>query len=379
MNTLRLIYRLIKKRKGSLVLLAIEIIISSIVMLSLLGKIVYSYENKELAKSFDGKNMYYFSPYSYYEDFDTKKLLDDNKVKNTKVCINHQLELKLKNGETLDALGYNKVMLEKMKLKILNGVNINNYKGTNTPIIGVGKKYRIGDKLVLSNGKICEVVSIIDDNSSVVNFNKFANSGRSSMEDIIAPIKGFSIIMPFDEKYDNSFVEYDAPQESQMIYFDDDPKTIEKSLKDYGDLTSMEDMQKNYIKDKEEFLYTNGLIGIIFFVLTITGVGGINYIQSEKNEKFYTVMFMLGMSKGKCMLVEAANTFIVIGVSFIAMVLFGGSIAEVTSPNATGKLEIWMYILIMAHLTLIYLISAVPFIRKSSQINVIELYKKNRE
>ena len=65
MNTLRIAYRLTKKRKWSLFLLTVEIIICSIVILSTLGKIFYYFETKDLAHSFDGKNIYYFSPYTY--------------------------------------------------------------------------------------------------------------------------------------------------------------------------------------------------------------------------------------------------------------------------------------------------------------------------
>lgn len=46
MNTLRIAYRLTKKRKWSLFLLTVEIIICSIVILSTLGKIFYYFETK---------------------------------------------------------------------------------------------------------------------------------------------------------------------------------------------------------------------------------------------------------------------------------------------------------------------------------------------
>ena len=75
MNTLRIAYRLTKKRKWSLFLLTVEIIICSIVILSTLGKIFYYFETKDLAYSFDGKNIYYFSPYTYYDDFPLKSYL----------------------------------------------------------------------------------------------------------------------------------------------------------------------------------------------------------------------------------------------------------------------------------------------------------------
>ena len=60
MNTLRIAYRLTKKRKWSLFLLTVEIIICSIVILSTLGKIFYYFETKDLAYSFDGKKYIIF-------------------------------------------------------------------------------------------------------------------------------------------------------------------------------------------------------------------------------------------------------------------------------------------------------------------------------
>ena len=116
-----------------------------------------------------------------------------------------------------------------------------------------------------------------------------------------------------------------------------------KMLSDYGAITSVEQMQENYNKSNREFLFTNGIVGIVFLFLTMTGIGGINYIQSKNNDKFYTILFMLGMNKNKRMLIETLNTFSVIGISAITMLIFGGKIAAITSPKGVGRIENWMY------------------------------------
>ena len=56
---------------------------------------------------------------------------------------------------------------------------------------------------------------------------------------------------------------------------------------------------------------------------------------------------MLGMNKNKRMLIETLNTFSVIGISAITMLIFGGKIAAITSPKGVGRIENWMYIVVL--------------------------------
>ncbi|MFQ6932102.1 MAG: hypothetical protein ACLRR3_14095 [Eubacterium sp.] len=181
--------------------------------------------------------------------------------------------------------------------------------------------------------------------------------------------------------YNNSeIVKMDLPQDSQMIYCNGKKyQSAIKMLSDYGAITSVEQMQENYNKSNREFLFTNGIVGIVFLFLTMTGIGGINYIQSKNNDKFYTILFMLGMNKNKRMLIGTLNTFSVIGISAITMLIFGGKIAAITSPKGVGRIENWMYIVVVINLCFIYAVSSFDFIKKSGKSNIIELYKKNKE
>lgn len=384
MNTLRIAYRLTKKRKWSLSLLTVEIIICSIVILSTLGKIFYYFETKDLAYSFDGKNIYYFSPYTYYDDFSAEELLSQKGFKNVEVCEMHELKIESKSDSAIAVIGYDDIIMKKLKLNIIEGQNISSYTGDNIPVIAMGNRFRVGDTIVLSDKQICEVVGKISEDSSVVRFNASASSGKSSIEEILATVRGCDLIMPYGPNcsyYNNSeIVKMDFPQDSQMIYCNGKKyQSAIKMLSDYGAITSVEQMQENYNKSNREFLFTNGIVGIVFLFLTMTGIGGINYIQSKNNDKFYTILFMLGMNKNKRMLIETLNTFSVIGISAITMLIFGGKIAAITSPKGVGRIENWMYIVVVINLCFIYAVSSFDFIKKSGKSNIIELYKKNKE
>ena len=179
MNTLRIAYRLTKKRKWSLFLLTVEIIICSIVILSTLGKIFYYFETKDLAYSFDGKNIYYFSPYTYYDDFSAEELLSQKGFKNVEVCEMHELKIESKSDSAIAVIGYDDIIMKKLKLNIIEGQNISSYTGDNIPVIAMGNRFRVGDTIVLSDKQICEVVGKISEDSSVVRFNASASSGKS--------------------------------------------------------------------------------------------------------------------------------------------------------------------------------------------------------
>lgn len=59
----------------------------------------------------------------------------------------------------------------------------------------------------------------------------------------------------------------DFPQDSQMIYCNGKKyQSAIKMLSDYGAITSVEQMQENYNKSNREFLFTNGIVGIVFLL-----------------------------------------------------------------------------------------------------------------
>ena len=163
-----------------------------------------------------------------------------------------------------------------------------------------------------------------------------------------------------------------------------DGKVINDYLNEHNDDLDYEIDNRFYLKDFKEQLKTNEGITIYSneapkLDIDIVMKNGNIYIQSKNNDKFYTILFMLGMNKNKRMLIETLNTFSVIGISAITMLIFGGKIAAITSPKGVGRIENWMYIVVVINLCFIYAVSSFDFIKKSGKSNIIELYKKNKE
>lgn len=79
------------------------------------------------------------------------------------------------------------------------------------------------------------------------------------------------------------------------------------------------------------------------------------------------------------MVLEAVNTFAVIGVSYLMFLLADDKIAPLITSVRSGKIHGWMYGGVVLYFTLVYLLTSFSSIRAAARCNVIELYKKEKE
>ena len=82
----------------------------------------------------------------------------------------HELKIESKSDSAIAVIGYDDIIMKKLKLNIIEGQNISSYTGDNIPVIAMGNRFRVGDTIVLSDKQICEVVGKISEDSSVVRF-----------------------------------------------------------------------------------------------------------------------------------------------------------------------------------------------------------------
>ncbi|MCR5836142.1 MAG: ABC transporter permease [Lachnospiraceae bacterium] len=384
MNTLRMALKLIKKKRWALLLLSIEMIISSVVILSIVGRMEHIEKTKGLIHIFDGTGALYFHTYLYYSpDTDVLDSMDSSIKNKVQISSMYEMYLNLDNSSALNALAYDELIIDRMKPKMNEGIWISEYSGDNVPIVTIGDDYHVGDIVKLSNAQTCEVVGTLSSQSYVICYHGGSDSGKASYINLMKRASDFSVIIPYgDGKYKS--VNKDAlddlfDEEKKMVYAQksDFPEVIEE-LKKWGYVSSIEQMQENFSSDNREFMYTNGMVALIFFVLTVIGIGGINFIQGENNMKTYTIMYMLGMTRRKCMFIEALNTFSVIGISFAAFVLLSKKIIPVATDN-NSETDWRIYIFILLFYVFIYAISSLPAIIRAGKYNIIELYKKGKE
>lgn len=86
MKLIVIIMKMAQKRKSSLLLIMIEMVISCIVFASIAGKMVYLKESRKIADTFQGTNSYYYAPFMCYSDeFDIQKYMDQELREHTVV------------------------------------------------------------------------------------------------------------------------------------------------------------------------------------------------------------------------------------------------------------------------------------------------------
>lgn len=384
MNRIRIAWRLITRRKWTVFLLAVEIILSSVVLLGMAGRLIFIKDAIQITETFQGEDAYYFTPRSYYSpDFEVESYISPRLREKYEKSEIHTVEYEKKDGAFLNAMVYDDFLIDHVEIAMEAGVWFTEYEGEAVPAVVIGGGCGAGEYIELKNGQSCLVIGVISRDTYVAAFEQSASSGMASLENLVASNVGYDIIVPCaGSRYGSirgGLAEERQPSEIFVIKDKGAARALQEELLQYGDISSIDEMKQNYAADNRDFGITNGIIALVFLVLTMVGIGGLNGIQSLKNAKIYAVLYILGLSRRKCMILEAINTFVVIGVSFLVFLLVDDKIAPLITPVRSGKIYGWMYGGIVLYFALIYLLTSFSSIRAAARCDVIELYRKEKE
>ncbi|MCI8592587.1 MAG: hypothetical protein HFI88_09645 [Lachnospiraceae bacterium] len=384
MNRIRIAWRLIGRRKWTVFLLAVEIVLSSIVLLGMAGRLLFMRDAIRITETFQGEDAYYFTPRSYYSpDFEVENYLSPPLKDQFEKSAIHTMRFETKEGTVLNAMAYDDLLIGHVKIAMDEGVWFTEYEGEAVPAVAIGGGYGTGEYIGLKNGQSCFVIGVISSDTYVAEFEQSASSGMASLENLVSSNVGYEIIIPYGgSRYGTLRGGAMEERQASEVFMPRDKnvaKALEAELLQYGDVSSVDEMKKNYAADNREFMVTNGIIALVFLVLTVVGIGGLNGIQSLKNAKIYVILYILGFSRRKCMVLEAVNTFAVIGVSYLMFLLADDKIAPLITSVRSGKIHGWMYGGVVLYFTLVYLLTSFSSIRAAARCNVIELYKKEKE
>lgn len=156
-------------------------------------------------------------------------------------------------------------------------------------------------------------------------------------------------------------------------------KAIIDKLKKYGNISSIYEMEQNFKQNNREYFMVNGILLFVFSFLTIVGIFGTNGIWYIKNQKNYTIYYMLGLSNQKCRILEAINTFLVIGLSYsVFLVLYEMFFKEYLLLQAS-EWKLWILIILFFYYIEIYGVTSIVFIKKAGKNDIMDLYKKGNE
>ncbi len=388
MKLIVIIMKMAQKRKSSLLLIMIEMVISCIVFASIAGKMVYLKESRKIADTFQGTNSYYYAPFMCYSDeFDIQKYMDQELREHTVVGSVYTAGLRTAAGAFLPVLGYTDVVISCMKPRMQSGRWFTKKEaavGSVYPAVAVGSKYAAGDVVELEGGKTVKIIGTIQEGSYIVMFRSWANSGKASLEHFISKASKIALILPYGSETYHSLpvdsFEKEIVQAARILQAlnQEFADKLERFALKYGEVSSIQQMQENYQKDNEEYYVMNGMILIIFSILTAVGMLGVNGIQSVENERTYTIYYMLGLNRAKCMLIEAVNTFLVVGLSYLVFLAayYGGLLNGISEHASDASAKVLL--LIFVYLLFLYAATSFSFIYQAGKHNVMELYKRGK-
>lgn len=388
MNILQLSIRLIWKRKYTYLLLMFQMIVSTIIFVSLVGKMQNIVDSRNVANIFNSENSLYFTPYTYYDtnEFDINEVL--KKDCNYRIGKVFNLNFKTEHSESVFAYGYNDTIIDYTNIELVKGEWFNKDKQYKyIPIISVGQKYPVGHIIslqTLQNNKSfnCQVIGTIKENEYITTFMSGGSKGNASLENIVSNANA-DFIVPFNCNQYLSFGEndmefYNNNYGNIIIYEKSDELKICSKLSQFGEVSKIEEMIENFRNDNRDYFLSNGIVLIIFTMLCIAGIGGINSMLNIENKRRFSLYFMCGMTSKMCGLVEGLRSGVVVITSYIISIcIFKYTNCVNLFPPNLYSINSETFFYIMIYMAIIYAITSVAFIMKYKKQNLIEIYREN--
>ena len=381
MKTLKLSFDLMIKSLKYYTIHIFEIIIVSFILLSLAGKVQSVLQIRSIKNLFAEENSCFFTPYSYFDtdSSEIQSVLEKNDIKQAKIF---SLHLNLDNTETF-AYGYSEEIIRRLNIVPEQGAWFdidNSYQAI--PVIAIGEQYKIGDILDCKGEQTVslQIIAVLNRNQFIMYFERSASTGHSSISylfgkphaEFIIPYNCENIPSLKKEHVLNAFT-----QNSQILILPDNIKNeVSDKIGQYGDITDFSDMKKNFIAENRNYFFVNGIVLIIFSMVTLAGIGGINSMMEIKNERRLTVCYILGMTKKKCMIIEGICFGIIISAGYILFLLLYFFIGYKFFLAENLVINKCTFVLILGYIILIYVITSVPFIIRIKSKELMSLYKQ---
>ena len=375
MKILNMTYKMLKRDVKYFLLIVFEVIVVSIIFMSLIGKMQVIKLNSNFEDELNVNDGYYFTRYDYF-DQDSEKIQEifvENRIKQLKI---YDVYLQCGN-QNIYAYGYTEELLNNYKCKVKKGKWFETKKYEYIPAIGIEGLYKLGDEFYCENKKIV-IIGIVDKNQFVMNFGRSASSGRASVSNLLQKMQ-VGIIVPYEctnmSCLENKDVVDSVEQMSEIILPDERLTKEQKNIiNEYGDLTKLNKMVDNYKCENRDFFVTHIIIFIIFILITLAGTGGINCMLEIKNEKRITIYYMYGLTKVQCMLIQELRTVMTMIIGYIGFVFTYFIWIKKIFANEYILVNAQTFIAIAILIEVIFACAEVPYLINMANKNMIEIY-----
>lgn len=382
--------RMINKDRWSYVLLVFELVLTSIIFLPFIGKLQAEMATKDIVNVFNDCNACYFNPYEFFdvEKNDIKKMIQEEGCSNLELGEISDISLKTGDGERLIAYGYNDTIIDFVTLSLSQGSWFGKHeKGEYIPIISINSKLKMNEVIEFTNvdntSKVKgKVIGVMNREEYVMTFNSGGSNDFARLSNFISAPEA-DIIVPYQCKNYISFSKKNIEEfrcQTGKILITKEKKSLDKIIKichQYGSVSKISKMKENYQRDQRDFYITNGVVLAVFSLLSLAGIGGFNGIQSILHERLFTIYYMLGLSKKRCMMMEGLRTFLLLVVSFGSVLILFYLLKFNQVFNADEyRINGITFGIVFLYLCLICLISSVGYVEKLARKNLIQVYKQ---
>ena len=113
---------LIWKNKNTFLLLFLQLLLSMVILLSLVGRVQNIVSTKKMVDVFSDDNAYYFSLYSYFTPEEgVEELVKEQIDEPCQICSITEQQVQKKNGATVEIYGYNDTLIDHSRLELQSG------------------------------------------------------------------------------------------------------------------------------------------------------------------------------------------------------------------------------------------------------------------
>lgn len=382
---------LLKRNFKQNIVLILQIAVTIIIFLGFTGTVRYIQSSQKVANTFSNSNALYYYPFSFTDNSLTgEKIMQESGLQSHPVGEADYLLVNC-NDQMLTVAGYNDTLIEYADLELSSGKWFDEVTDTAAiPLIATTKNYSVNDRIVMMdrNGESHDaiVIGTISDDGYMLSFNKSASPSIVSIDffaskpysDFIAPLNS-ETHASLSEGYD-MFLEMEIPKMSlgKVIFYEreEDIPSITAAFEQYGTIVNVDQMVSNYKEDNQFHLLINGIVLAVFAMLTATGIGGINGLQSRLDRRNYIIYYMLGMNRIQCALTELLRSCSVAAFGFLlSVVIYSLPFVKEMIFSSEMIIDIRNFLAAFVFLLLICCVVSLKYVLDLGKGSLMERYK----
>ena len=391
-KTLICTFSLLKRHIKINALMILQIIVTLYILTGFTGQIQYLYKASGITGAFSDCEALYFFPYSNNDPKDTVvNVLKENDINDVSVGEALDIDINI-NGRTELVTAYNSVTLEYAAIELKTGKWITEYKNTDAiPVVSADPEYCTGDRFKITDKSGVEhdafVCGQISNDSYILSFTQSGSPSVSELSFFVShPDRPFIVpyccddICSVTDEFDMFPVD-NGPLSSgygKLVLPGSiaDKEQISSLIKMYGTVTDIRVMAENYDKFNRNDLMITGIILFMFSVLTITGIGGVNGLQSRINKRYYVIWYMTGLKTGECALIEFCRVAVLAVSSFICyfVIYYFTPLKEVMDMDGI-VINAFTFLISFVFILLLFCITSLGYVIKLGRGNIMLNYK----